>query len=53
MRARKRPFGDRRIWENGPRDRRYLLALSVVCKLGSIGYRREGLPGLYDPRRLG
>ena len=33
MRARKRPFGDRRIWENGPRDRRYLLtpeALGVL-----------------------
>jgi len=28
MRARKRPFGDRRIWENGPRDRRYVSAFA-------------------------
>jgi hypothetical protein len=34
MRARKRPLGDRRIWENGPRDRRYLSALVALSILG-------------------
>jgi hypothetical protein len=37
MRARKRPFGDRRIWENGPLDRRYLLTPVALGVLGLGG----------------
>ena len=38
MRARKRPFGDRRIWENGPLDKRYLSVVYSfgVCKLFEV-----------------
>jgi len=41
MRARKRPFGDRRMWENGPRDRRYLSVLPTAAALKYFGLDGE------------
>jgi len=55
MRARKRPLGDRRIWENGPRDRRFLSALLTSVALEVLNlwkkayliYTIQGVKGDY------